>query len=177
MFKSGDIVRVTMDGPYVGREFIVSSDRHPLPEFTNVSASGVANFFSQLVFLTAALELVTPETVDTVVVYVWDLKSPTSIRCEYCAGCDHCTVECPGLRHDIEPVRAFRERHGLTPKPRNCTVCGEPEWSGRRIVGMGGSCGDCLSGGTPLTAQPIPEPERIKYHAGQTPAWDWVGDT
>lgn len=105
------------------------------------------------------------------------IDNPLSTRCEYCAGCDHLTVECPGLRHYIEPVRAFKERHGLATKPRNCTVCGEPEWSGRRIVGMGGSCGDCLSGGTPLAAQPIREPERIKYHAGQTPTWDWVGDT
>jgi NAD-dependent dihydropyrimidine dehydrogenase PreA subunit len=64
-----------------------------------------------------------------VILFIEQVASPTSIRCEYCAGCDHCTIECPGLRHDIEPVRAFRERHGLTPKPRNCTVCGEPEWS------------------------------------------------
>lgn len=105
------------------------------------------------------------------------LTDPTAIRCEYCADCDHCTVECPGLRHDNASTRAFKKRYGLILKPRTCTVCGEPEWSGRRIVGMGGSCGDCLSGGIPITAQPVKEPERIRYHAWETPSWDGVGDT
>jgi hypothetical protein len=111
-----------------------------------------------------------------------------SVRCEYCAGCDHLTVECLGLRHDIPPVRAFKEPHfgaiGATSAPA-CSRCNQPEHPGRRLHQVycefaDGNryvclCGDCAAGGIPLAAQPVTEPGRINYHAGETPDYEWVG--
>jgi hypothetical protein len=130
-----------------------------------------------------------------------------SMRCQYCDDCSHLTIECPGLRHDVPSVRAFKERHFTPPdqqrafdermvaagqaKPCSCHVkaetptcsrCDMPEHAGRPLFPVDYSsltpqliCGDCCANGTPLAKQPVREPERINYHAWQTPAYDGVG--
>jgi hypothetical protein len=136
------------------------------------------------------------------------IESGGSVRCEICSGCDHLTVECPGLCHNIEPVFKERMNGFISPEQQaafdarmvaagqakpcecdrcdtanaaepTCSRCGEQSHAGRVLFPVNEDllvCGDCMSGGTPLIAQPIKETERIKYHAGMTPTWDWVGD-
>lgn len=118
---------------------------------------------------------------------------PMSVRCGYCAGCDHLTFECPGLRHDNASTRAFLRRKfppssymtEVYVEPRRCWKCKQPEHSGRKLVNSKRMrsidellCGDCMAfTGVPLEKQslPSPEPEPINYHAWQTPAYDGVG--
>jgi hypothetical protein len=70
------------------------------------------------------------------------------------------------------------------PKPRRaptCFTCHESEHPGRKLLRASPisplTCGDCMARGVPLAKQPVKEPERIKYHAWETPSWDGVGDT
>lgn len=106
----------------------------------------------------------------------------SSVRCNYCEDSSHLTIECPGLRRDNPIAKAYREKHFeakmATP---TCSRCNEPQHAGRPLFPTDCwslhqlMCGDCLSGGTPLSAQPAREPEPLNYHAWQTPAYDGVG--
>lgn len=66
-------------------------------------------------------------------------------------------------------------------EPRKCSCCPQVEHAGCRMfptIGGAVLCGDCKATngqGVSLEKQPVKEPERINYHAWETPAWDGVG--
>ena len=78
----------------------------------------------------------------------------TVMRCGYCAGADHTAPDCPGLRHDVAPARAFKIRFGWI-----CRRCNHAPHAGRKLFDLPDSnerlCGDCVRGGTPLVAPKV----------------------